>query len=186
MTRILFLNGPPRSGKDTAARILYRERPFRHYKFAEPLKRAAHSILGLGNIRPEAYDLVKDLDNFDFFHKKPRDVYISLSEEWAKRYFGTDFFGKVALRRIERDRASLVVFSDCGFYEEILPLISYYPSGCCFLLHLERPGTSFKGDSRSWIEPPPGLPYGRLINDGSLEDLRRNLLDIVDSWMQNA
>jgi hypothetical protein len=109
---VVLFNGPPRSGKDTAANIaketlddvaFNKEAPVltgytgaAHFKFATPLKDAVHRFFSMPSdvYNHSEYDGVKDDKTPLLFYKSLRECYISLSEEWAKPVFGKDVFWK--------------------------------------------------------------------------------------------
>lgn len=166
--RVIFLNGPPGSGKDLSAVILRNmldlkfpengQSMFRVElcKFAAPLKHAAHNLLGIP-FSTEHYEKEnghdwKNKPTHLFFDHTPRSVYISLSEEYAKKQFGSDIFGRVAVRHINTvKQKNTFIFSDSGFAEEVIPVISAVGISNVLLIELERPGKTFAEDSRGYI-----------------------------------
>lgn len=187
--KIVFLNGPPRSGKDTAAGFILQAMTRRHvsvkiYHFADMLKEAAHRISGL-SLPPTAFERCKDEPNPNLplkpdakppRHYTPRELYIMVSEEWIKPKFGRDFFGKLLCREIERDWHSggenlIAVIADSGFQEEARPIIESFEAENCILTRLFRFNTSFSNDSREyWIDQ--GIPVAvNLYNSMPIEDL---------------
>lgn len=170
MPHIILLNGPPRSGKDTIAREIERigEDEMRGVvhclKFAQPLKVAAHAALNLmsdGGDAPlpaDAFEDDKDRPLQAFFGLSPRQFYIQFSEVWMKPLFGHDIYGGLAARTVSRIDAiktnRLCVFSDSGFASEARVLIEKFGPDRILLVRLHRPGTSFAGDSRSYLKIP--------------------------------
>lgn len=170
--RIVFVNGPPRSGKDTVGNLIKTTRtgenlgPTLLAKFATAVKRATHDRLGLvqgprdpkpGHPLPADYfETRKDKQGIKGFPKgmTPRDAYIDFSENHAKPEHGEDVFGVWV-----RDRLvgmvggnEMVVITDSGFEPEAVPIIEAFGPEHCLLLRLSRKGTSFDGDSRSYID----------------------------------
>ena len=187
---IFLINGAKRSGKDTAADMIQNEL-IRQYGFSRVIQiKAAHPL----------FNSIPVLFGIDMFvwadmytnHKEtrvdslggmsPREAMIWLSEDVMKPKFGKDHFGKALGRLINRakfnDRADAVIVSDCGFViEQQAALGLVYsesdddPNDDVFLIRTLRPGTSFDGDSREYIEPEDlGLfrdRYNELNNDSN-------------------
>lgn len=154
--KIILLNGPPRSGKNTCAALLQNHLGADQcavIAFAEHLKRMTHSIYGLPpETDPEAFDAVKDTSNPLFFGLSPRQAYIWWSEKGAKVAHGKEFFAKMWLRRAQAAKTDYVVVPDSGFREEAEFVVNEFDAKNVLLVHLHRTGTSFEGDSRSRVD----------------------------------
>lgn len=151
--KIVFLNGPPHSGKDTLAgfiQIQYKN--IARTKFASPLKIACHEILGL-DVNEDAYENAKNIESPDFFGKTPREFYIQMSETFMKPKFGTDVFGYVWLRRNRHflDAMNLIIVSDCGFEGELLPILKHVDESDCCIIRLHRQDCDYSKDSRGYV-----------------------------------
>jgi len=145
--KVIFLNGPPRSGKDTAAQHIMRKLPWvRHRKFSAPLKAAARVLFAIND------ELFKELEAEgsqkkneplpELMGKTWREVLISLSEEHMKPKYGDDVFGKLMLLNLAKPTsASFSIISDSGFDYEAAPIITH-------LLH------SYEQDLASSLIPP--------------------------------
>lgn len=205
-TAILF-NGPPGSGKDTAAIHAYNRleksyskgalipwRPKR-MSFATPLKSATHALYGVP-FSAEYYEKEfgwdwKNKPQPEFFGEIPREVYIALSEEFAKkRAGGVEHFGRVAARSIQLERdANIFIFSDSGFSEEAVPVISKLGVDRVFVAEFERSGYSFAGDSRSYIGADllsrfPKLTVTRIPNHQGKDLLRTLVHATLEVWLK--
>ena len=159
---IILLNGPPRSGKDTAAHIILRNfKPWSEYKMSLPLKAGLREFFAIDREMHRSVEEHKE-DEIDlFFGYSYRQMQISLSEDWAKAKFGTHIFGSLAVRAIKA-RSSNVVISDCGFEEEIVSIRNAFP-GNVLLIRLHRSGCDFSNDSRGYI--PDGVIDEHLVQD---------------------
>jgi hypothetical protein len=203
--KVILINGPPGSGKDTAtafAKAAIDGKPSRgkfvghdvaHLKFADPLKAAAHVLYGI----PHSADYYekefgyewKNNPQPEFFGLIPRSVYISLSEEYAKEKGGASFFGKIAARRIRLDkRNDVFIFSDSGFADEAIPVIREVGIDNVLLISLERSGHNFAGDSRGYISGTlcvqyPKLNHVRLPNNQDKMLLRTLIRGTVQPWL---
>ncbi len=159
--KIFLLNGAKLSGKDTGGGWLAAKYGT-VVKFAEPIKRAVTAVYHAGN-RDEfdKYDTpeLKDLPQDIYFGKSCREVQISVSETWLKKFHNDDrIFGKFLIKDIERrqDMPNLLsrrnyFVTDSGFAPEAEALIEKYGAGNVFLARIHCPGCNFTGDSRSYI-----------------------------------
>jgi hypothetical protein len=176
MTKILLLNGAPRSGKDAAGEELTRILGAsgiraKTFKFAHALKIATHgAFFGLQGLigndgglvsDPASFEDEKDEEHELFFGLSPRQAYIALSERLFKPVFGEEFFGEVLVRNIQgviddktEPYLDVAIVTDSGFASEAKPLIRHFGVNNVGLIRLSRTGTSFKGDSRGSIFLP--------------------------------
>ena len=186
MIKVIFLNGPPRSGKDTVASFLEEHLGATHLKFSTPLKNAAHALFGL-DCSPEHDNSVKDDTLWDFMYQTPRQVYIDLSEKYAKVRYHKEFLGQILLRRIltltARGEKKLFVISDSGFAEEALTIANKLGAENCLLVRIYREGYTFKNDSRSYITLH-GVDTVSLMNDGNLVSLEMTAKTTISSWLR--
>jgi len=180
---VVLLNGPPRSGKDTAANGLLVARPGSALmRFSAPLKVATHGLFGLP-IDPDRYEDSKDTPSADFMGLTPRGAYIAVSEQAVKRTFGRAFFGRVMVERLRRlTGAEMAVMPDCGFAVETTPVIQAVGSANVILIRVHRPGYTFAHDSRSYINLD-GVHTVDVHNTGTVAELQRKVVDAVARWI---
>lgn len=180
MTKVIFIQGPPRSGKDTVGEILRSQlrrlgHAARVYKFADPIADWSESFFGV-SCRDEA---IKDERHHNTEGKTPREVAIAFSERAIKPVFGHDIFGKVLSRKIAQGDQDFAIITDSGFPLEAAPIYRQVGLTNCVALQLERDGTSFVNDSRDyWELPAPGRTT-RFRNVGSMSNL---LEDVCSMW----
>lgn len=205
--KVILFNGPPHCGKDTAVGIaknflngnfavggLIPYRPI-HFKFADPLKAAAHALYGIP-YSCEYYEKEfgngwKDAPQVEFFGATPRSEYIALSEQYAKSRHGVTVFGRVAARRVALEKqANVFLFSDSGFAVEASPIVSLVGKNNVFVVELSRPGSDFSNDSRSYIGEElnrlvgDGIEVLRIPNSGDKEDLRLLIQGAMCKWLK--
>lgn len=168
--RIILLNGPPHSGKDTLGKILYQKHSFATIeKFAAPIRAAMCALFG---IKDEEIERLKN--QVMMGGKTLREWMIGFSEYYAKVYGGKKVFGELMLRRLdERPELRTVIITDSGFAEEAEVLIERYGADNVALVHIHRDGCDFNGDSRSYLELP--VRTIEVDNNGSIEDLALKL-----------
>jgi hypothetical protein len=160
MNKIIFLNGPAGSGKDSIGNFLVPKlNKASIYKFATPIKKAVAAML---NLSPEEYQFYfetpegKNNPSVRFFGKTPRQWLISFSEDFAKKHGGTDVFGRIMATNLtpafRTNMVENVVITDSGFQPEAEALINAFRGECeFFLIRLHRNGFKFEGDSRGYI-----------------------------------
>ena len=180
--KIVFLNAPPRAGKASLATALQNnDSNVIHFKFAYPLKRIAHSIIGMPDIpinmfehdkdRPSCYFPLKDLDN----RYTPREFYIKISEEMLKPMFGQDYFGKMLIKDIQKsaEENSIFVISDSGFWEEAKPVVAHFGEKTCLQVRILRENGDFSKDSRAYWSPQDGYDIQQISLENSKDNLGR-------------
>lgn len=158
--KIIFLNGPPSSGKDTAGQIIENlVAGAKQTKFAKELKLRTHAAYGLfgpdgGPLPHDYFEKVKDIHNEKFLGLTPRRAYIHMSETYFKPVHGNGIFGRLVLPELiefDSQGCPAVAITDSGFLCEARPVIHQFGQENCYLVNLVRRGTSFNGDSRDWL-----------------------------------
>lgn len=199
MTKIILLNGPAGSGKDTAFELLKKEfsssidYDFKMKKLAQPLKWVICQLFDLPLTDAEdKKDEARDV-TYGF---TLRELFIWMSEEVIKPKFGVDFFGKMLANQLKEeqlfpdsgDRETVYVITDCGFPEEAAPIVEAFGEENILLLELHREGTTFEGDSRRYVmsELSQKHDVANLIveNNGTLEEFKDSLNLIVSGWLE--
>lgn len=171
MTTIVFFNGPPRAGKDTAGSVLFDRTTTVHIdKFARMLKESCHAAYGVRlRHKPAPHDYFesnKDTPQSVFFGKTPRQIYIAFSETYMKPTHGQDVFGKMLLEDLRYKSHRFIAITDSGFVKEADVLINHYGAANCVLVRLSRDGCDYSNDSRSHIALP-GVSTFDIHNPGT-------------------
>jgi hypothetical protein len=166
--KIILINGSARSGKDSLANAFAK---FTHeiglksevVKFAGPLKEMVHRAFGLPE-RHDSQEAVKDQRLPLLFGETPRNLYIGFSELLMKPLFGDAVFGQMLVNEIvtleevskvdKEPGADFYLVSDSGFTPEAKAIVDHFGVYNVMLVRLHRPGYTFAGDSRGYIELP--------------------------------
>ena len=179
MKQVIFLNGPPRCGKDTIAAMKGNHGTT---KFAQPIRDAAKTFFK-NSLSLELTDV-----NYDEWKEKEiikgsgvtlRQWMINWSEKFMKPTFGEDIFGKLASEKIERllHQHDVVFITDSGFLQEAERVIEHFNSSSVpfspqfILLRIFREGCTFKNDSRSYIDVPNNILDLDIKNDQTINHL---------------
>lgn len=155
--RVIFLNGPPSSGKDTLANALRRHDPkrFTTYAMKRPMQMALTEFLGLNYLDVMKWNtdpVEKGQSQAALYGASWRATQIHFAETFAKPFFGKDVFGKLAVYYLTQSAMPITVISDSGFRDECIPVVKYLQPKNCLLIRLHREGCTFAGDSRSYHE----------------------------------
>lgn len=181
--RIIFFNGPPRSGKDLAARTVYEMDYYIHwFRMSEPLKRMVHAMFQLSTDEKEYVEHKKDEPLPVLFDNSYRELQIWLAEEAIKAKFGKDMLGRLAAYRVARSMSKIYVCSDAGFVEEMQPLRDLVSDNNCLIVQLYREGCDFNKDSRSYVDIPT-IETIKLVNEGKIEDYKYTVKRTVTEWL---
>lgn len=169
MIGILF-NGPPMSGKDEIGNAVARRLQARVEKFSKPLKQFHKFVLGKEYERGGSTFGVDD-----------RQISIMLSEDFMKPRFGQTIFTRMLAERIgdlpEKWQARFCVITDCGFNAEVKAIKGLGVFEKLIVIRLRRDGTSFRGDSREWIDFADNV--FDVDNNGTVEAAVQAVLDLL-------
>lgn len=182
MSKVIILNAPPSAGKDIAADWIVAKYGAQHLRFKDQLYRVAAQVAGIPLTR--MVTLASDREYKEkparFFRVggkfvSPRNWLIHCSESVVKPLLGKDFFGKSLANSIEKD---LVVASDGGFYEELVPVLA--AGHDVYVLRIVRDGYTFEGDSRNYFDTSPLYKTILIENNGTLEQYQNKIYNTVD------
>lgn len=193
-TKIVFLNGPPHSGKDFIANRLM-ERIDREYttathklSLARGMREVAMNFLGLEDT-DDSYALAKSttqplLARFkrmgigeSLQNDNLREFMIAFSESFIKPRYGQDFWMRYLLHRNPwlGKSPSIVFIPDLGFWDEYNFACEWFGEESVYTIQLHRPGTSFANDSRGYVQMHRGIS---ITNTNEL--LTANLTILLD------
>jgi len=177
--KIILINGPARSGKDSLAQAFTKftnelGMKAEVVKFAGPLKEMVHRAFGLPE-RHDSQEAVKDQRLPQLFGETPRNLYIGFSELLMKPIFGDAVFGQMLVNEIVvleevaksdgEPGADFYLVSDSGFAPEAKAVVDHFGADNVLLVRLKRDGYDFTGDSRGYIELPGVRTLGMNLGD---------------------
>lgn len=175
--KFIIFNGPPKSGKSSAAIILAnRLQAFGKNvvtdSFVAPMKRFVSTLLA-----DKYTNLDKERPIAEFRGDSARRFLIDLSETYIKPKYGDDFFGRMLAYRILREplrKPDYVVVDDSGFQAEADALPNKR------VIKVMRAGTDYTNDSRSYLEDYWWL----LDNNKTIEDLSMYVFRLADDILK--
>ncbi len=178
---LVLFNGPPRSGKDTAAdRVLRTGIGAHHIKLSAVLKNMTHDLYGVKGVEFDHFEDVKDQPRKEFYGLTPRDAYINVAEKLLKPVHGPNFFAEVTLKDFKEARQNVVVVSDLGFQKEYDFFVKNLPADTQLLVvKVSRPGTDFSNDSREYVQSDPNHTH-YLVNDSTKDKYLEQVEALVD------
>ncbi len=169
MKTVVCLNGPPRTGKDTLARMFVENCvATRHCENKAALIRLCLEVSGVSKTEWYARYSRRRVDKSAWFkdvpwdslpknkfyknkHFSQREFLIYMSEDVIKPHFGEAYFGKRSADLVKDDEENdTFVFSDGGFYPELLELAKLEDTKV-ILVRLRREGCNFDNDSRDYL-----------------------------------
>lgn len=186
--KIILVNGPPRSGKDTTMQVLrnHFSKPIVHEKFARPHKEAFAAMMGAKidrDFNVEPFESTKG-EVIPLLGVSYRQWQIDFSEKFMKPLYGTNIFGRLMVNRLKTLLPlDVVIITDCGFQEEIDELATHIKPSSLLLLRLKRAGTNFVGDSRGYVTSKGAFAEEWVYNDGSKDTLKSHLLPKVGNFL---
>lgn len=170
--KIVVLNGPPGCGKDTIGVAAADEWSYAPISFKEPMFVIAAATIGM-----ELQEFKRNYANREWKERKReewggksiRDLFIAISENYIKPFFGNEYFGQQVADVMRKNQPFLryYVATDGGFYDEINALIKEDVK--VYIVHMYRDGCTFEGDSRSYINHPDAVTL-RLDNNGTIDE----------------
>lgn len=149
-TKVLILNGPPSSGKDSLAERMALGFGAKHRSFKSRLFTLTRYFYGVSQAQWDKWYTTegKGVPRAELDFQSCREALIFVSEVVTKPNFGNAYFGNAALKTMPDD-GSVYVFSDGGFPSEIRPFLDVDFEVVVVRLH--REGHTFAKDSRRYL-----------------------------------
>jgi len=183
---LVVINGPPRTGKDHAARAIaassaYLGRPTVIRRISDELKLYTHRKYGVGELPADHFEAVKDVPCAGFGGRTPRQAYIETSEKVIKPEFGEGALGDLLSERMlaENDTGevapeSVYLLPGAGCWPEVEPIAALFSPSRIFLLRVSAAPvagneagkarlTDYRGDLAELERA--GVQTGQLVND---------------------
>ena len=167
MAKIIVLNGPPGCGKDTLAiqfldyKKLADDANVRFCQFKDALYRETQKIFSIPDSEMDIFKErnKKEVPNMLTNYMSPRQALIHVSETIIKPTHGRSYFGKEALKFVDKHSKNFdyFIFADGGFIEEVVELAKHHD---VFVVRLHNGNMDFSGDSRRYLTDQDLINYG--------------------------
>ena len=159
-TKVLILNGPPSSGKDSLAEAMDILFDVERRSFKAHLIELTRCFYGIDRGQWDEWYTTegKEVPRQALDFKSCREALIFVSETVTKPNFGDGYFGQALLSSMPDD-GSVYVLSDGGFPAEVQPFLDRGYQVVVARLH--REGHTFANDSRGYLnidQFPEGKP----------------------------
>jgi len=184
MTIIILLNGPPRSGKDTAAEFIRSFLPnATEYKLSKPLKMGVQAIFDIPPSVVRSLEDIKDTKAAQLHGVSYRNAQIDLFYH-LKGIYGDTILTDLAIQQINKNIISkYVIISDCGRQVEAEEFISHYNKDSVGLIRLKRDGCNFNEDSREYIMEKKFPKYfAEINNEHDLGLFKQQVRRVLVKW----
>lgn len=186
-TKVVILNGPPSSGKDTLTDEMVKyyadnNIPCHHLRFKTKLYDLVQCVYSLTDEDMQHLKINKEVPNTKLDGLSFRQSLIKVSEEVIKPNYGKNYFGISAAKAV---KPGINIFSDGGFNEELDDLVKKVGTTNIILVRLYRQETSFEGDSRTYIYPQHlGIASFDFENRFDIEKSTEYLLDALKGFIE--
>lgn len=206
MTKVILINGPARSGKDTLADVLEDAQyewaskkdlsyVLCRFKFAGMMHKMWREVFW-DYLAPDEDTFLDYVDGskknevFEPLGVSYRQAMIAFSEDFIKPLLGTSFFGRYTAQQIARQQLwypkneLVAIISDSGFAEEAVAIIEKFGAENVLHIKLYREGFTFSGDSRNYIDLEPFGVESVELENITLEQFKRDGTEIVREFIE--
>lgn len=180
---IIFMNGPPGSGKDESANYLVNNHGYKHTTFKEA---AFDLVCGYYNISMEEYlklyndRATKEVPSDLLDGKSPRKAMQYVVEEIYKPKHGKDVLANKVIDIIKNDPYNNYVVSDLGLPEEEIIIHYRLRTERYAIIQLQKPECNYNNDTRNKT-----LIYHYVIQNNKDKQSLYNRLDNIVAIVKN-
>jgi hypothetical protein len=182
---IILLNGPPGSGKDTAAEFIILalgNSKVHHDKLSKPLKSSLRTIFNFSITEMRALEAYKDHSNGpEYGDLSWRQMQIEMFKSLEASY-GPRVLGHLFVRRNRDNAKRHTVISDAGRTIEIQPIIESNPFDQIGCIHLSRPECDYSNDIREYIDTKDIGHVEDVNNKYDLELFKAQIRKVLRKW----
>lgn len=156
MSKVIVLNGPPTSGKDTLGMAFKKLIPsVKIHAFGSYLIKFTQKTFDIPDYTWNEWYTTegKEVKRSKLFGKSCRDLVIHVSENVMKPMFGENVWSNLLTKDAPND-GSFYIVTDLGFPDELAVLRNHFGDKNIHIICLYRDGASYACDSRKYIECP--------------------------------
>lgn len=177
---VIAFGGPMRSGKTTASKHLIEAHGFINHPIAIGVKDMCR-VLGLTN--EHLYGNLKEQPTDLLCGKSPRHALQTLGSEWGRTHISPTVWVEYWARTVPPNIDTIVI-DDLRTVEGA----KWMQARGVTLVNISRPGLDTSGSEHQHETEKQfdRIPYDQtVVNDGSLDDLKQKLDDLVKTLQQN-
>lgn len=200
--KIILFNGPPRSGKDTAARFLFGHPDMQKYfcvfeRMSMPIKKMFAAMMAVpidkwGNV--DGYEARKE-EPVTVLGESYRQWQIDCSERFMKPLYGEPVFARLFVSRVHRQhKAGVILVPDCGFDIEYSTLCEAFGKENILVVKIYRPGVDWSKDSRNYLKVGSNFVVAQydvayhnvahVMNSTTVHEFELKVLKLVKEWLK--
>lgn len=171
---IVIFNGPPRSGKDTLARMVADHMdscvkvPVKEDSLSLPLRLIAYGMVSRTYNCDSYEDFKKEF--FPRLNRTGRELMIDASEKFLKVCYGQPVMADLLVMRNQNFDGVLLI-RDGGFQLEVDTLASIVGVENVYIVRMHREGCDFSQDSREYVSAKNPKHQMQTWNNSDLADL---------------
>ena len=181
--KLVLLNAPKSAGKDTIANRIIELTGCKKGQFKDHLYLLTAAVFNVDydEFVKVAMDTKRKEEKIPALgNLSPREALIMVSEKCIKPVLGKEYFGNIEAMKLRSRIGEGVVYADCGFIEEVHPLIGIAKPENTFVIKFTRKGCeSFAGDSRNWLPEINGVRLLITANNSTVDELAVRILEFV-------
>lgn len=186
MSQFILINGPRRSGKDTAGNFIDKMFPngeVGRYRMARVMRNGLNAMFDVAGNRAHAlYETQKEEPSEVFFGLSGRDAQIKLFS-WLQETFGDEVLGMIAVRHMCRTGVAPITVIDVGRRAECLPVVRCFGGQNILLLRLARHGCMYNDNREAVDLSDVGVKCVDIDNKFDLELFEAQVTNAVGSFL---
>ncbi|MTH95921.1 hypothetical protein [Roseibium sp. RKSG952] len=182
----VLLNGPPRSGKDTASEALMDAlgSDCDLLKFTRPVKDLTHARRGL-DVLHDHFESLKDTPLDEFGGKTPREAYIETgARERAEN--GDDAVANMFVKSVVESKCAVILNDDVGGDMEAEAVANALGFDRVLVIRVHRKGCDFSNDCRDWVRSDRLCIHDVRNEEGRRREFQSEVAALVRAFLKKS